>query len=222
MGKTFWKKCKLTCNKCNKDKCNKMLCTDVYEPVCASDGKTYSNLCEFRKAKCKNPKLDIVSQGPCDSKPECPQICPENWDPVCGSDGKTYSNKCYFQAAKCLDPDLHIVSIGECGSKPDSFGMIDEDEDGFISLSEWLKKTKRASQNYGVNLTEDELKEMFSSMACGSDGISSKNFQDVINDEIADAPCAIERGPFWKWVKIAIKVVVVIIEICCLTDVCDC
>jgi len=151
-----------------------MLCTAVFKPVCASDGKTYSNLCEFKKAKCKNTALKLVSKGPCDSK-------------------------------------------------PDPFDMIDEDGDGSISLKEWLHKTKRASQNYGVNLSEDELKEMFSSMACGSDGkISSKTFHAVINDEIANAPCAIERGPFWKWVKIAIKVVVVIIEICCLTGVCDC
>merc|ERR1711974_123151 len=75
------------------------------------------------------------------------------------------------------------------------FVLFDNDNNGFISLSEWLNKAKQASRNYGVKLTEDELKEMFSSMACSDDKISSKNFKAIINDEIVDVPCANERGP---------------------------
>ena len=43
-------------------------CPFIYEPVCGSDGKKYSNECLLDIEKCKNnPNLSIVPTGECPS-----------------------------------------------------------------------------------------------------------------------------------------------------------
>ena len=38
----------------------------IYDPVCGSDGVTYSNACELEVEKChEKPDLTIASQGEC-------------------------------------------------------------------------------------------------------------------------------------------------------------
>ena len=52
--------CEFICpNTCEK------ICTREYTPMCASDGETYSNPCEFENAKCKNKDLKPSYKGEC-------------------------------------------------------------------------------------------------------------------------------------------------------------
>jgi len=69
-------------------------CPFIYEPVCGSDGKKYSNECLLDIEKCKNnPNLSIVPTG------ECLSINRERRSRVkeCAFNGKTYQHGASFK-----------------------------------------------------------------------------------------------------------------------------
>lgn len=106
-------------------------CPMNYNPLCASDGKTYGNSCMYLHARDENPELYIVHIGrPCkeermadddqdraqrfDDTDPCMKPCTREFRPICGSDNKTYSNPCTFSIAQCRYPGITKVRDGPC------------------------------------------------------------------------------------------------------------
>lgn len=88
------------------------ICPFIYQPVCGTDGKTYSNECELNCAAEKDNCIQLASRGSC---VEMGCICTQEYLPVCGSDGKTYSNNCELKCAMRGNPTLKYVKDGACG-----------------------------------------------------------------------------------------------------------
>lgn len=99
-------------------RCN---CKRNWDPVCGTDGRTYSNACVLRCVSDINvnngwPAIAIRSRG------ECPRNrcnCPKNHKPVCGSDNNSYANECLFNCEnarrKLLGlPQIKILYNGVC------------------------------------------------------------------------------------------------------------
>ncbi|XP_049875884.1 serine protease inhibitor dipetalogastin-like [Pectinophora gossypiella] len=47
--------------------CVSSACILVYDPLCGTDGKTYTNICQFNRAKLSQPNLQVKHKGKCQS-----------------------------------------------------------------------------------------------------------------------------------------------------------
>ncbi|MFP4656067.1 MAG: Kazal-type serine protease inhibitor domain-containing protein [Candidatus Woesearchaeota archaeon] len=107
-------------NEEDKDE-NAVICTREFDPVCGSDGKTYSNSCVAKEQN----GVEIAHEGECESEKEdsdevrekilCTdeqqeaEFCTMEYNPVCGSDGKTHGNAC----TACVE-GIEYYMPGEC------------------------------------------------------------------------------------------------------------
>ncbi|KAF4078101.1 hypothetical protein AMELA_G00195500 [Ameiurus melas] len=107
-------------------------CLQASDPVCGSDGQTYTSQCQMNAIGCSLQKhIQIKHKGPCDKactncsfgaicdeqtrRCVCPKECVVSKQPVCGSDGTTYMNECELHVRACTEQlDLHVVVQGEC------------------------------------------------------------------------------------------------------------
>uniref|UniRef100_A0A8D0CD03 Agrin n=1 Tax=Scleropages formosus TaxID=113540 RepID=A0A8D0CD03_SCLFO len=116
-------------------------CVDTNQPVCGSDGLTYSSECELHVRACtRQLDLKVAAQRDCGgvacgwgarcvrNRCECPTCHGEPFGPVCGSNGVTYDNACELQVASCnLKKNIKVARAGgcdeECGSGASGSGM---------------------------------------------------------------------------------------------------
>ncbi|XP_041348991.1 uncharacterized protein LOC121368362 isoform X3 [Gigantopelta aegis] len=97
--------------------------------ICASDGTTFPNDCEFGKRRCVDESVHVLIDGQvCPTTPPEPstislpswcrvllaQSC-DSYPPriICGSDGITYSTACHFSKAHCHNPSLNVTYDGK-------------------------------------------------------------------------------------------------------------
>uniref|UniRef100_A0A8C6X1V6 Kazal-like domain-containing protein n=1 Tax=Naja naja TaxID=35670 RepID=A0A8C6X1V6_NAJNA len=55
----------IVCSQYPQDKKGQYACPDIYDPVCGTDGKTYSNKCELCSKILSGSKLDMAHEGKC-------------------------------------------------------------------------------------------------------------------------------------------------------------
>ncbi|CAB3401139.1 unnamed protein product [Caenorhabditis bovis] len=74
-------------------------CDKTYDPLCGTDGVTYSNACSLQLEICRveNSTLEVAYPGMC-----CDINCPNDFSPVCDSSGKTHQNICHFGVNRCI------------------------------------------------------------------------------------------------------------------------
>ena len=98
-----------------------MNCPMTIDPVCATDGQTYPNMCVLRSVQsCRPmPMIYLKHHGRCGSRP-CMVHCPNTYNPVCGSDGNTYNSKCLLDRERMCGnkPNLYLVRYGRCSMLP--------------------------------------------------------------------------------------------------------
>ena len=72
-------------------------CTQIYQQVCGTDGRTHNSRCHMEVTACQeNKNIEVEHEGKCKGPPpleieaveaeeECPDQCNLNYDPVCGT-----------------------------------------------------------------------------------------------------------------------------------------
>ncbi|XP_024280009.1 SPARC-related modular calcium-binding protein 2 isoform X4 [Oncorhynchus tshawytscha] len=120
----------LTFLRVEQDKECNMECTGgPRKPLCASDGRTFSSRCEFLRAKCRDPQLEVI-RGPCKDTSRCvaekkyteqqaKKLFPQVFVPVCNPDG-TYSEvQChsYTGYCWCVTPNGRPISGSAVANK---------------------------------------------------------------------------------------------------------
>ncbi|KAG0728646.1 Agrin [Chionoecetes opilio] len=134
--------CQLGAERKPECRCNDV-CATEFAPVCATDGKTYTNECVMKVEACKARKtLSIMYHGSCTvvlnpcseltclpgeecsvdvygiARCECPPKCEPVMRPVCGSDDLTYDNLCDLNRAVCVkQTDIVVSYVGVCGEE---------------------------------------------------------------------------------------------------------
>jgi len=110
--------------RCEKDPCTfpqqDRICTAEHDPICGTDGKTYSNECWFRFGQCDYPSLEIKHRGQCASN-ECSNqdseyyctfwkdldYCTKDYVEYMEANCKKSCGRCENTPRSCKDDEIH-------------------------------------------------------------------------------------------------------------------
>ena len=176
------------------DDCCNEICSTDFEPVCASDGVTYANICAFGIAQCKTIDLTLLAPGKCaggasfdeaeagSTASHCPDACRDIYDPVSDENGTIYTNDCFMQMAKCNDTkedvDIHAeyqnlyMRLFQALFHADS-----TDDDSFSKESDSSSKVTIPSTKKKKSTTVGMLRTM-KTISSSDSGIGSLNEDD--------------------------------------------
>ncbi|XP_078462414.1 SPARC-related modular calcium-binding protein 1 isoform X2 [Lampetra planeri] len=92
-----------------ESKCSAPCVGALPKPLCASNGRTYESRCEFQRAKCKEPQLEVTRRGRCPEMSSCQQDrarAQERQDknsfiPECKEDGTYAEVQCHSSTGYC-------------------------------------------------------------------------------------------------------------------------